>query len=73
MKVNAVDTDRYGRTVANLYTNDGLIQLQQVKAGWVWANGKYKSDCAEWGAITLFSSRERKLQGVESPTVSKCP
>ena len=24
-----------------LYTNDGLIQLQQVKARWVWANEQY--------------------------------
>ena len=51
VKVKAVDTDKYGRTVADLYTDDGLVQLQQVRDGWVWANFKYKSDCAEWNAI----------------------
>ena len=59
VKVNAVDTDRYGRTVADLYTNDGLIQLQQVKAGWVWANSKYKSDCADWEAIAAAEKDAR--------------
>ena len=59
VKVNAVDTDRYGRTVADLYANDGLIQLQQVQAGWVWANERYKSDCAEWGAIEAAEQEAR--------------
>jgi endonuclease YncB( thermonuclease family) len=50
--VRAVDTDRFGRTVADLYTDNGLVQLQQTRAGWVWANGKYKSDCSQWNAVS---------------------
>ena len=59
VRVKAVDTDRYGRTVADLYTDGGLVQLQQVKAGWVWANAKYKSDCAEWKAIAAGEQEAR--------------
>jgi endonuclease YncB( thermonuclease family) len=55
VKVNATDTDRYGRTVAELWMDRGngweLVQLQQVRDGWVWANGKYKEDCPSWDAI----------------------
>ena len=62
VRVKAVDTDRYGRTVADLYTNDGLVQLQQVKAGWVWANGQFKSDCAEWNAIAAGEQEARRAR-----------
>ena len=55
VKVNATDTDRYGRTVAELWMNRGngweLVQLQQVKDGQAWANGKYKEDCPSFQAI----------------------
>lgn len=60
VKINPVDTDRYGRTVAEIYTTSGqLVQLQQVKDGWVWANEKYKSDCPHWNEIAK-AEREAK-------------
>jgi endonuclease YncB( thermonuclease family) len=63
VKVNATDTDRYGRTVAELWMDRGngweLVQLQQVKDGWAWANGKYKEDCPSWNAI---ASAEKKAK-----------
>lgn len=59
VKVRAVDTDRFGRTVADLYTDKGLVQLQQTRAGWVWANFKYKSDCREWKAISTAEKEAR--------------
>lgn len=55
VKVNATDTDRYGRTVAELWINRGngweLVQLEQAKDGWTWANEKYKEDCPSFEAI----------------------
>lgn len=46
VKVNAITTDRYKRTIAELYTPSGeLVQLQQVQDGMVWGYEKYKSDC----------------------------
>ncbi len=62
VKVRAVDTDRFGRTVADLYTDSGLVQLQQTRAGWVWANTKYKSDCREWRAISAAEQEARRAR-----------
>ena len=62
VRVRPVKIDRYGRTVAAIYTNNGLIQLQLVKAGWVWAYPKYKSDCAEWEAIALGEQEAQRTR-----------
>jgi endonuclease YncB( thermonuclease family) len=59
VKVKAVGKDRFGRTVAELYTNSGLVQLQQTRAGWVWANARYKSDCSQWNAIAAAEKEAR--------------
>ncbi|MGH2413610.1 MAG: thermonuclease family protein [Microcystaceae cyanobacterium] len=63
VKVNAVDKDRYGRTVAELFVLLGdkweQVQLQEVKDGMVWANGKYKSDCPNWNAIEAAEKEAR--------------
>jgi endonuclease YncB( thermonuclease family) len=62
VRVRTVDTDRFGRTVADLYTDNGLVQLQQTRAGWVWANTKYKSDCREWRAISAAEQEARRAR-----------
>jgi endonuclease YncB( thermonuclease family) len=59
VKVKAVGKDRFGRTVAELYTNSGLVQLQQTRAGWVWTNFKYKSDCSQWNVIAAAEKEAR--------------
>ncbi|MDJ0731026.1 MAG: thermonuclease family protein [Crocosphaera sp.] len=52
VKVNAITTDRYKRTIAELYTPAGeLVQQRQVQDGMVWGYEKYKSDCPSWNAI----------------------
>jgi micrococcal nuclease len=51
VSINAVDTDRFGRTVAEVYVNGQLVQLQQVKDGMVWANGQFKANCSRWNEI----------------------
>ena len=66
VKVNTITTDRYGRTVAELYTPAGeLVQLQQAKDGMVWGYEKYKKDCPSWNAIaqaqTLAQQGKRGL------------
>ena len=62
LRVKVVDRDRYGRTVAELYTDAGLVQLQQVKAGWVWANFRYKDKCSQWNAIYSGEQEARQAQ-----------
>lgn len=63
VKVNATDTDRYGRTVAELWMDRGngweLVQLQQAKDGWTWTNEKYKEDCPSFEAIAAAESEAK--------------
>lgn len=53
--VEAVDEDRYGRTVALLWIDRGkgkeLVQQLEVNAGMAWAYEQYKDDCNQWNAI----------------------
>lgn len=52
VKVNSITTDRYGRTVAELYLSSReLVQLRQVQEGMVWGYDRYKDDCPSWTAI----------------------
>jgi len=42
-----------------------LVQLQQVKDGWVWANSKYKEDCPSWDAIAAaFTEAKAAKRGI---------
>ncbi len=55
VKVKAITTDRYGRTVAELYFRRGnnweLVQEVQARDGFAWGYKRYKSDCPSWKAI----------------------
>jgi endonuclease YncB( thermonuclease family) len=51
VKVQAITVDRYGRTVAQLWNNHGLIQLQIAIAGMAYGYEQYKKDCPNWEAI----------------------
>ena len=57
VKVNATDTDRYGRTVAELWMARGngweLVQLQQVRDGWAWGFERFKENCVSWQALSF--------------------
>ncbi|MGH2414911.1 MAG: thermonuclease family protein [Microcystaceae cyanobacterium] len=65
VKINPVDTDRYGRTVAEIYANNQLVQLQQVKVGMVWAYEQYKSDCPHWNEIErAFQEARSQRKGI---------
>jgi endonuclease YncB( thermonuclease family) len=51
VKVQAITVDRYGRTVAQLWNNYGLIQSQMAIAGMAYGYEQYKKDCPNWEAI----------------------
>ncbi|NER28180.1 MAG: thermonuclease family protein [Symploca sp. SIO1C4] len=55
VRVDAVTTDRYDRTVAELWVDQGmgleLVQSKQATAGMVWGYEAYKSDCKSWEAV----------------------
>lgn len=65
VNIKPVDVDRYGRTVAEIYSNDQLVQLQQVRDGFVWANDRYKSDCPHWNEVEkAFTQARSQRKGI---------
>ena len=48
--IESVTTDRYGRTVAIVWSNEGNINEQMVRAGYAWVYRKYcdRDFCADW-------------------------
>lgn len=63
VKVQAITVDRYGRTVAQLWNNHGLINSQMAGAGMAYGYEQYKKDCPNWEAIELTQAyaQESKL------------
>ena len=63
VKVQAITVDRYGRTVAQLWNGNGLIQSQMAVAGMAYGYEQYKKDCPNWEAIesTQAQAQEAKL------------
>ncbi len=63
VKVQAITVDRYGRIVAQLWNNHGLIQSQMAIAGMAYGYDQYKKDCPNWSAIesTQAQAQEAKL------------
>ena len=53
--LNIVDTDRYGRSVAEVWIgNNGakeLVQSKMILAGMAYPYERYKSDCPSWDAV----------------------
>jgi endonuclease YncB( thermonuclease family) len=54
-KIDRINTDRFGRTIAILYINNGgkwqAVQSLQSKAGTVWAFDRFKRNCPLWHSI----------------------
>jgi endonuclease YncB( thermonuclease family) len=44
VRINAVDTDRYGRTVGELYADDVCVGCELVREGHVWVYRHYTDD-----------------------------
>jgi len=63
VKLQPITTDRYGRTVAQLWNSSGLIQSQMAIAGMAYGYDQYKKDCPNWEAIesTQAQAQEAKL------------
>lgn len=76
VKVQPITTDKYGRTVAQLWrtasAGDELIQSRMASAGMAYPYERYKSDCPDWSAVTSSSSRaESKHTGIYSQNLEK--
>lgn len=62
VKLQPITVDRYGRTVAQLWNNSGLIQSQMVVAGWAYGYEQYKKDCPNWAAIESTQAQAQKAK-----------
>jgi len=53
VEVEAIDTDRYGRTVGVVHIGGAILNTEIVKAGLAWYYSQYckKSFCGEWQQI----------------------
>jgi endonuclease YncB( thermonuclease family) len=51
VKVKVINTDRYGRSVAELWTKSGLLQSRMAAAGMAFAYDQYSKDCLNWDAV----------------------
>ena len=51
VKLNIVETDRYGRSVAEVWNGYGLIQSALAGSGLVYPYEQYKDDCPSWNAV----------------------
>ena len=63
VKLQPITVDRYGRTVAQLWNNNGLIQSQMTIAGMAYGYEQYKKDCPNWTAIesTQVQAQEARI------------
>lgn len=69
VKLQPITVDRYGRTVAQLWNNSGLIQSQMTVAGMAYGYAQYKKDCPNWSSIesTQTQAQNEKLGIWKSP------
>lgn len=62
VRVQPIVVDRYGRTVAQLWNSNGLVQSQMVVAGMAYGYQQYKKDCPSWEAIESTEVQAQKFK-----------
>jgi len=51
VRIKVVDTDRYGRSVAEVWTKSGLLQSRMTGSGMAFAYDQYKKNCPHWNSV----------------------
>ncbi len=62
VKVQIVDTDQYGRSVAELWTKSGLLQSRMAAAGMAFAYDQYSKNCPHWDAVKSSEKAASELK-----------
>ncbi|MEG4329231.1 thermonuclease family protein [Microcoleus sp. herbarium5] len=62
VRLQPITVDRYGRTVAQLWNNNGLIQSQMTIAGMAYGYEQYKRDCPNWEAVRSTEAQAQEAQ-----------
>jgi len=62
VEVHRMDTDRYGRTVALVAVDKGLLNEELLKAGFAWVYDHYCSEpiCESWKNYQLRTKLEKR-------------
>jgi len=67
VKIDRINTDRFGRTIAILYIMDSgkwqAVQSLQASSGTVWAFDRFKRNCPIWHSI------DREFQAAQSKKI----
>jgi endonuclease YncB( thermonuclease family) len=73
VKIQIVDVDRYGRSVAELWTKSGLLQSRMTAAGMAFAYDQYSKNCPNWDAVKSSekAAMEFKLGVWRSPNFER--
>jgi endonuclease YncB( thermonuclease family) len=62
VKLQVIETDRYGRSVAQLWTKSGLLQSRMTAAGMAFAYDQYSKNCPHWDAVKSSEKAASKLK-----------
>jgi endonuclease YncB( thermonuclease family) len=62
VKVDIVETDRYGRTVGRVWLNDQDVNYQLVKEGWAWHYSFYAKKTQSPDQFDLYQSAEKQAR-----------
>src|SRR4028118_310579 len=62
VKVKVIDTDRYGRSVSELWTKSGLLQSRMTAAGMAFAYDQYSKNCPNWDAVKSSEKAASELK-----------
>ena len=62
VKVKVINTDRYGRSVAELWTKSGLLQSRMTAAGMAFAYDQYSKDCPNWDSVKSSEKAAMELK-----------
>jgi endonuclease YncB( thermonuclease family) len=73
VKVKIIETDRYGRSVGEVWTKSGLLQSRMAAAGMAFAYDQYSKNCPNWDAVNplLSVSAENNLGWLYHKTFTK--
>jgi len=73
VRIKIVDTDRYGRSVAEVWTKGGLLQSRMTGSGMAFAYDQYKKNCPHWNSVKSSEQTaiEYKLGVWSSPNFIK--
>ena len=62
VKVKVINTDRYGRSVAELWTKSGLLQSRMTTAGMAFAYDQHSKDWPNWEAVKSSEKAAMELK-----------